>query len=403
MPDYKYKAITNTGKNISGEYTAKSINEVKIMMKENEYYPVKIEEVVKGKEINILEAFNRIKIKDIAVFCRQLYTMLNAGVTIIKSLDILRVQTENKKLRLIMGALYEEVQKGLTFSEALKNHQDTFPELLINMVEAGEVSGNLDIIMDRLATHYEKENKINNKVKGAMVYPIILSIVATVVVIFLLTFVMPTFVSMFEGSGVELPLPTRILLNISSSISDHWYIWALGVAGLAYGCNLGFRSNRVKDFIDYIKFRIPVVKGTTQKVVTSRFTRTLSTLLRSGIPLIEALEVVSKIVGNRIVAQGILGAKEDVKKGLGLAEPIKNLGLFPPMVDSMISIGEESGSLDDILDRTANFYDEEVEVALQKMTTILEPLMIVIMAVVIGAIVIAMVLPMFDMFNTINF
>lgn len=400
MPEFKYEAINKTGEKVKGTYEAEAKNHVLIMLKGKDLYPVKVEEVIKGKEVGV-GLFNRVKIKDIAIFCRQFHVMLNAGVPIIKCLDILRYQTDNKKLKVVLSEVYEEVQKGLTFSEALKSHKDIFPELLIHMVEAGEVSGTLDIIMERMAVHYEKENKIQNKVKGAMVYPIILSIVSVLVVIFLLTFVMPTFVGMFSSSGVELPLPTRILIAISDAIKSYWYLIFLVLTMVIYGIKKYIATDSGSIVIDKIKMRTPVVKGTTQKVVTSRFTRTMSTLLVSGIPLIQAIEIVSKIVQNKIVEKGLSDVKEEVRKGIDLATPINKIGFFPPMVVSMIKIGEESGSLDEILDKTANFYDDEVEVALQKMVTMLEPLMIVFMAVIIGAIVIAMVLPMFDMFKTI--
>ncbi|MBF8982635.1 type II secretion system F family protein [Lutibacter sp. B2] len=402
MPIYKYKAISNTGEKLEGTYTAKAKDEVLSMIRQNQSMPISVEEVIEGKDVSTLNFFNKVKMKDIAIFCRQFYAMLNAGVTILNCLDILRLQTENKKLKKVVAESYEDVQKGLTFSESLKKHREIFPDLLINMVEAGEVSGTLDTIMERMAVHYEKENKITNKVKGAMIYPLILSIVSILVVVFLLTFVMPTFIGMFEGSGVELPLPTRILLTISGSITQYWYIIIVVLIVLIGGIKRYIGTDKGQFLIDHIKFRIPIVKGTTQKVITSRFTRTLSTLLSSGIPLIQSLDIVSRIVGNVIVEKGILNAIEEVRKGVDLATPIKKIGVFPPMVDSMIRIGEESGSLDDILDKTANFYDEEVEVAIQKMTTMIEPLMIVVMAVVIGAIVIAMMLPMFDMMNTIQ-
>lgn len=401
MPEFRYEAIKNTGERLKGIYIADTKNHVLIMLKEKNFYPVKVEEVVKGKEFHI-GLFNKVKIKDIAVFCRQFHVMLNAGISIIKCLDILRYQTDNKKLKKVLEVVYEDLQKGLTFSEALKNHRDTFPELLIYMVEAGEVSGTLDIIMDRMAVHYEKENKIQNKVKGAMVYPIILSIVSVLVVIFLLTFVMPTFVGMFTSSGVELPLPTRILITISDLIKKSWYIILLVLIMVVYGIKKYIASDSGSLVIDRIKMKIPVVKGTTQKVVTSRFTRTMSTLLVSGIPLIQAIEIVSKIVQNKIVEKGLSDVKEEVRKGVDLSTPINRMRFFPPMVVSMIKIGEESGSLDEILDKTANFYDEEVEVSIQKMVAMLEPFMIVVMALIIGAIVIAMVLPMFDMMNTVN-
>lgn len=401
MPTYKYKALNNNGEKIVGSYTANSKEEVLLMLRENRHYPIEVLLNSKGKDIEI-SLFSKVKTKDIAIFCRQFYTMLNAGVTLVNCIDILKTQTVNKKLRKTINLVYDDLQKGQTLSESLNKYPDVFPELFINMVEAGELSGNLDIIMDRMAIHFEKENKIKNKVKGAMVYPIVLGILSIVVVVFLLVVVMPTFVSMFEGSGVMLPLPTRILLSISDGIKKYWYLIILIGSSMFYLLNKYLKTDRLKYIIDSIKFKIPIIGNNTEKVITSRFTRTLSTLLSSGVPLMKALEIVSKILGNKVASEGILNAKEELKKGIDLATPIEEIGIFSPMVISMIKIGEQSGSLDEILEKTADFYDEEVETSLKKLTTMLEPLMIIVMALVIGGIVIAMVLPMFDMINTID-
>jgi len=401
MPVYQYKAVSASGESLSGSYTANSKNDVSAMLRKSNYYPVTIQAEPENN-IRAMKFFSSVGLKDIAVFCRQFYTMLNAGITILNALEILRHQLEKPKLREITNNLYEEVQKGLNFSQALKQHPDTFPELFIYMVEAGESSGSLDVMMARLSDHYEKENKIRNKIKGAMVYPIILSIVAIAVVVFLLTFVMPTFIGMFEGSGVPLPAPTRLLMAFSNSIRTHWYIHLLVLIGIVYSFKRVISTDSGRMSYDKIKLQLPIIKGVNQKIITARFTRTLSTLLYSGIPLLQALENVSNVVGNRVVAEEILKAKDEVRKGVDLSTPIKKTGVFPPMVDSMIKIGEESGSLDEILEKTANFYDDEVDVALQKMVTMFEPLMIVVMGVIIGFIVIAMMLPMFDMMNTVQ-
>lgn len=401
MPVYQYKAVSVRGENIEGTYTAKSKNEVVMMLKENQNYPVSIQESV-SKDIRDFQLLSKVKTKDIAVFCRQFYTMLNSGITIIQCLDILRQQVESKKLKKAVGEVYEDVQKGLTFSEALKKHPVVFPQLMTYMVAAGEVSGSLDIVMDRLSTHYEKENKIQNKVKGAMIYPIILSLVSAVTVIFLLTFVMPTFLSMFQSSGVALPLPTRMLLSFSEAIKAYWYVFIIVSLALFYGVKRFVNSEEGQLEFDKFKLSIPLLNKLNQKIISARFSRTLSTLLISGIPLLQSLENVANSVGNRYAAEGIMKAMEDIQKGADIATPIKQTGLFPPMLDNMIRIGEESGTLDEILDKTANFYDEEVDFAISKMTTMLEPIMIVFMAIIIGFIVIAMVLPMFDMMQTVQ-
>lgn len=398
---FVYRAVTDSGQVIEGIYEANSEQEVLTMLRSNEYIPISIECKVEERSVSYYFT-KKVTKKDIAVYCRQFYTMLNAGITVIKCLGVLEAQTENKLLRNATRDTYDNVQKGMTLSEAMRKHEGTFPSLLVNMVEAGEVSGSLDVIMERMAIHYEKENKIENKIKGAMTYPIILGIVSIAVVIFLLVSVMPTFISMFEDSGVELPGPTRILLNISNSLRNKWYIYVAFTLMLIMSISYFSRQEFGRLFIDRLKLRIPVVKDTNIKIATSRFTRTLSTLLSSGIPLLQGLGIVTKIVNNKFLSIKIENAKEEVRKGVPLSRAIREIGVFPPMVDSMIKIGEESGSLDDILNKSADFYDEEVEAAIQKMTEMLQPILIVFMSLIVGFIVMAMALPMFDMVNTVQ-
>ena len=403
MPDFKYKAITSTGAKIEGIHNCDNKDEAAEFLRKNKEFPISIDEVKEGStKITILDMTAKVKSKDISVFCRQFFTMLNAGVPILSCLDILRVQTDNKKLRVTIGIIYDEVQKGRSLSESMGDRPDIFPELLINMVAAGELSGTLDIIMSRMATHFEKENKITNKVKSAMVYPVVLAVVATAVVIFLMAFVVPNFVSMFASAGVILPLPTRIMLALSNIIVKYGIYIFVGTAIIIFALNRFFSTDRGKTISDTAKLKIPIVKDVTKKLYTARFARTLSTLMGSGIPLIQALEIVSKVVQHKLVERGIISAIEDVKKGVSLSVPIKSMNLFPPMVYHMINIGEESGSLDDILERTADYYDEEVETSIQRMTALMEPLMILVMAVVAGSIVISIVLPMFDMMKTVT-
>lgn len=402
MPLFEYKAISQAGDSINGRYNAKDRSEIMQMLRSKSYHPVQIKEVSEGTDLSKLKVFNKVKTKDVAIFSRQFYAMLNAGVTIIQCLDILRLQTEKPYFREVIEKVYESVQKGSTLSEAMKEHQSVFPELFVSMVEAGEASGNLDIIMERMATHYEKENKIQNKIKGAMTYPMVLAVVSVAVVIFMLVAILPTFLGMFEGTDVPLPGPTLFLLNISDALQNYWYLFLVGTILLVYIIRRYIQTPVGRQQFDMLKLKIPVIKNTVIKVSTSRFTRTLSTLLASGIPLLQAMDIVAKVVGNRVIANGIISVKEDMRKGYDLAGPIQRLNLFPPMVHSMIRIGEESGSLDDVLQRTADFYDEEVDVAIQKMTSMLEPIMIILMAVVIGFLVIAMYMPMMDMMQTIQ-
>ena len=397
---FKYKSISQNGQIVEGFYEANSEEDVVAMIKGNNQLPISIERDI-GRDAQVELFKPRVKKKDLAVFCRQLYTMIDAGLSIVKSLDVLALQTENKTLRNAIISVNEEVQKGLVLSEAMKKHRKIFPSILISMVEAGEVSGNLDIILERMASHFEKENKLENKVKGALLYPSVLIVVSIAVVIFMLVAVLPTFISMFEGSGAVLPGPTSLLINISSSLKIYWYLYAAFVLILGISMYIFNQSDMGRRFFDSLKLRVPIVKSTSVKIITSRFTRTLATLISSGIPIIRAMEVVSRVVNNKLIEERLTESIEALRKGVPISRAVKDVGVFPPMVDSMIKIGEESGSLDDILNKTADFYDDEVEAALQKMTTLIEPLLIIGMALIIGFIVIAMTLHMFNMMGTI--
>lgn len=401
---YKYKAIDNTGRPIEAEFHANTKDEVLSMLREKGYTPVKIElQEQKSKDVGDIGLFQKkVKIKDISVFCKQLYTMLNAGMPLSNALDVLADQTENKVLRLTTKDVYSQVQTGAILSQAMKKHKKIFPNLLITMVEAGEMTGNLDNVLAKMSEHYEKENKINSKIKGAMVYPAVLSVAAVAVVIFLLTFIMPTFTGMFTSSGVELPLPTRILMGISDAIKNYWYIFIAVIGAIIFSINRYGKTETGKRQFDNLKLRIPVVGPSVTKIATSRFTRTLSTLMASGIPIVPAMEAAANVTNNQIVIDGIKKVVEDVKKGLSISYLLKTMHFFPPMVISMVGIGEESGSLEDMLSKTADYYDEELDASIQKMLALLEPLLILFMGVIVGFIVISMMLPIFDLSSTVQ-
>lgn len=400
MLKYRYKAATAGGGTFSGTYIAASKEDVVKMIRANKGFPVLVEEdnVFSGGGRSRIK---RIPAKDFAVLCRQLYAMLYAGVPIIQSLNILRLQIHKKNLRVALDQVYEDVQKGEMLSEAMKRQQNIFPELMINMIEAGEVSGTLDSVLERLSYHYAREAKINAKIVSALTYPTILSIVAVAVVVFLLTFVMPTFIGMFTESGVALPLPTRILMAISSSLQNYWYVYIIIIVGVTIGFTRYIATPAGRRRFDAIKLRIPVVKPLNEKIIATRFSRTLSTMLASGIPLIQALDNIARIIGNKIVSEGIQQVREEVQRGADLAGPMSRQAFFPVMLSSMIHVGEQSGTLDDILRKTAEFYDEEVEAGFDRLMAMFEPILIVVMGVLIGFIVISMALPMFDMVNTV--
>ncbi|NCA99414.1 MAG: type II secretion system F family protein [Clostridia bacterium] len=402
MAVFNYRAIGANGESVSGKLNAKDRAEVLGMLREKSWRPISVEQKREVQEISFAALSGKIGTKDVAVFCRQFYTMLNSGISIIQCLDILRQQFDNKKMRAIISEVYELVQKGASLSDSMRQYKNAFPELLINMVDAGEASGNLDTILGRMAEHYEKDTRLRRKVVGAMIYPAVLMSVTVLVVIFLLTFVLPTFIQMFESSGVELPFMTRMLLGLSGFIRTFWYLVLGGLILLIWWIRHMTKTDRGMYFFDSLKLKLPIISPVMIRIATTRFTRTLSTLLVSGIPLMNGMEITSKVIGNKVIEKTILSVREDIRKGYDLAGPIKRSKQFPPMVDSMIKIGEESGSLDDALRRTADFYDEEVDAAIQRMTTMLEPLLIVFMALVVGSIIIAIIQPMFGMYEMIG-
>lgn len=400
MPNYKYKAMNEKGERIEGVFDAESREEVMEMIQANNYYPLVIEEPQQGVKIDF-SGFAKIKIKDISVFCRQFHTMLDAGSPINSALHILSTQHPNRKLRDALSIVEDEVRKGSTLAEAMEKPKNVFPSLLISMIETGEVSGTLDSVMLRMSKHYEKENRINNKIKGAMIYPLVLATVAIGVIVFILAFVMPMFVDMFTQGGVELPTSTKILLGISSGIQSYGWLILLATISLVIVLRRYFKSEKGQELSSKLKLSIPVIKKLNQKIIVSRFTRTLSTVLASGIPLVQGLQVVNGVIGNKVAEKALDEIKDKVIKGEGLAEPIRDCGIFPMMLSSMIKIGEESGSLDDILNKTADFYDEELENEIQTATALLEPLMIAVMGIILGFIIVSIITPIFGMYNTI--
>jgi type IV pilus assembly protein PilC len=270
------------------------------------------------------------------------------------------------------------------------------------MIEAGEASGTLDSILERMARHFEQESKLESKIKSALVYPSALIVVSIAVVIFMLVAVLPTFTSMFTSSGVDLPWPTQLLMNLSEWIKTYWYLLGGGLLIVVMGWFYFISTTEGRRFLDNLKIKIPGIRVTSIKIITARFTRTLSTLLASGIPLLQALEVVGKVLNNVVVQDRLIDSTDGIRRGASLSRAVRAMDIFPPMVDSMINIGEESGALDEILYKTADFYEDEVEMSLQRMTTLIEPVLLVFMAVIIGFIVIAMAMPMFEMVNAVQ-
>lgn len=401
MANFKYKAINSEGQRIEGSQSADSESQVREMLLSNQYYPLSIEkENSKGKSSL---SFNRkVKLKDIAVFCRQFYVMLDSGLSIGKALNILIEQGEKPMLREALIGVNGDLKRGETLANSMRKRKDVFPNLLTSMIDAGERSGNLDIILKRMAEYYEKETKIRGKIKSAMIYPIVLGVVAIIAITFILTFVMPTFVQMFEENNVDLPTSTKMVLGTSKMLGKYGIIIFLILVTAIILLGKYLKSEEGQYKLSIINLKIPVIKKLTQKIIVSRFTRTMGIVSSSGMSLVTSLEIVAFVVGNKIAEKELLKVKEKVLKGEGLGDSIMKIKIFPPMLASMVKVGEEAGSLDSILDKTADFYDDELEREIQTATALIEPAMIVVMGVIIGFLLISILTPMFKMYNSIG-
>ena len=401
MANFKYKAINSEGQRIEGSQSADSESQVREMLLSNQYYPLSIEKENSKNKISF--SFNRkVKLKDIAIFCRQFYVMLDSGLSIGKALNILIEQGEKPKVREALIGVNGDLKRGETLANSMRKRKDVFPNLLTSMIDAGERSGNLDIILKRMAEYYEKETKIRGKIKSAMIYPIVLGVVAIIAITFILTFVMPTFVQMFEENNVDLPMSTKMVLGTSKMLGKYGIIIFLILVTAIILLGKYLKSEEGQYKLSIINLKIPVIKKLTQKIIVSRFTRTMGIVSSSGMSLVTSLEIVASVVGNKIAEKELLKVKEKVLKGEGLGDSIMNIKIFPPMLASMVKVGEEAGSLDSILDKTADFYDDELEREIQTATALIEPAMIVVMGIIIGFLLISILTPMFKMYNSIG-
>ena len=401
MAIFKYKAINSEGQRIEGSQSADSESQIREMLLSNQYYPLSIEKE-NSKSKKSFSFNSKVKLKDIAVFCRQFYVMLDSGLSIGKALNILIEQCEKPKLREALIGVNGELKRGETLASSMRKRKDVFPNLLTSMIDAGERSGNLDIILKRMSEYYEKETKIRGKIKSAMIYPIVLGVVAIIAITFILTFVMPTFVQMFEENNVDLPMSTKMVLETSKVLGKYGIIIFLILVTAIILLGKYLKSEEGQYKLSSINLKIPVIKKLTQKIIVSRFTRTMGIVSSSGMSLVTSIEIVASVVGNKIAEKELLKVKEKVLKGEGLGDSIMNIKIFPPMLASMVKIGEEAGSLDSILDKTADFYDDELEREIKTATALIEPIMIVLMGIIIGFLLISILTPMFKMYNSIS-
>ena len=401
MPQFTYTAVDASGKRTSGNLEAVNKNQLIAALKEKGLYLIEATDRIDTAARDVSNVSKKIKLKPLAIFCRQFSTLINAGITAIKALDILYQQAEDKILKESIGRVYEAVQKGEAMSDAFRKQGEAFPELFINMIMTGESSGNLDQVLIRMADHYEKENKMKNKIKGAMIYPMVLGILTVAVVILMLVVVLPSFIDVIESGGGEIPLPTRILLDLSGFIQRFWWLLGGVIILLVIGWRGFKRSEKGHLWWDGFKLNMPIVGKSLRMIYSARFARTLSTLVSSGLQMLSAIEITARVIGNKLIHDRLLLVTEDIRKGAQLSTAIRNTDQFPAMIYNMISVGEESGLLDDILGKTAAFYDEESDAAIGRLVGLLEPLMIIFMAIIIGFIVISIALPMFSMYGNI--
>lgn len=397
MAIFKYTATDLSGKTVHGKESAEDKTALIQKLKDKGLFCTSFtEEKEKQRDAKV-----KFKTKDLAFFSRQISTMLTAGISLVKALSILLNQQEDKKKKALLSEIYDDVQRGKSFSEALMAQGSAFPNLFVSMVAAGESSGNLDHIMQRLSSHYDSENKTNNKIKSAMSYPIILGIIMVVIVIALFVFVMPQFAGMFTDPD-EIPAFTQFLLDLSDSMVHYWYIYLIVIVGIVLGIKTLKKVPAVKLWWDKAKCRIPKAGKLICIIYTSRFAHTMSNLFSSGMGMVECIQKSEQVLGNSYISKEFETVIENVKQGEALSTAIARTGIFDGVFTSVILVGEESGTLDDILEKTANYYDDESDTAINRLTSMLQPLMILIMGVLVCAILLAVYPAMYQAMGTMG-
>jgi len=402
---YAYNAINSLGLELDGTITAPDLDSALDQLRQKGLLAQKIDEVGASDSSSSASsgAFKAVKSKSLQIFSRQFATMIEAGLNVVGSLVILEQQTADRVLAQVVGQMREDVERGLLLSEAMARHPKVFSRLYVAMVEAGEAAGILDIVLDRVAVQMDKEQKIKSRVKGAMVYPIIVFIFATLTLNGMLLFLVPIFVKIFAQLHGQLPTMTQYVVHISTALRGYWYIIFPTWGFLLFGFFKGKRTERGRKIWDRTRLRLPMRIGdTVRKITIARFSRTLSTLVAAGVDILKALEITGQASGNWVIEEALAGVRDRVREGTSIAQPLIDNEAFPPMVSQMVRIGEETGELDKMLGKIADFYEEEVDTAIAALSSIIEPIMMIGVGVVVGLIVIAMYLPMFKMLKLVN-
>jgi type IV pilus assembly protein PilC len=398
MPQFTYTARAVNGELKSATIDAPTRDDVIKQLRQLKLNVVKIDEGTANRK----KRGGSIKMRDVVIFTRQFSTMINAGLPLVQALDILANQSENPALKDVTRQVVFDVESGNTLADALRKHPKAFSELYVNMVAAGEAGGILDTILMRLAVFMEKNDALVRKVKGAMIYPSVIMAVAAIAITVLLIFVIPTFQDMFASANIALPLPTRIVIGMSHALKNYWYMVLGGIIAIFIAIKRYYRTPNGKLTIDKLLLKMPVLGDVLRKSAVSRFTRTLGTLISSGVSILDGLEITAKTSGNRVIQDAIMESRSSIAGGDTIAAPLKKSAVFPPMVISMIAVGEQTGGLDEMLTKIADFYDEEVDAAVSGLLALMEPVMIVFLGVVVGGMVVAMYLPIFDMVNAVG-
>jgi len=401
MPAYTYEAVDKLGKKKRGNIEAASPDRAQSMLKGEGLIPLKVsEQSFLSKDVNI--GGSGVSKRDLSVFCRQFVSILNAGVPIVDAMGMMEDQTENKRLKKALGEVKANIAKGESFANALRERSDVFPSMMINMVEAGEASGSIDVSLDRMATQFEKDTKMASMVKKALIYPIVVVCVAVIVMIVMMAFVIPNFMEMFKDMDTKMPKLTLAVMAAADFFKAYWYL-VFGVIVIVVIALKVFSASQVgTEFLSKAAITIPAFKNFTVKTSSSRLARTLATLTSSGISMVDALDIAAKTMTNYMFRQAVVECKEEVKKGVPLSEPLKRSGLFPPMVVHMTKIGEETGDMDSMLTKMADYYDEEVETATANLMSFMEPIIILVIAVFVGLLVGACVMPMLSLYKGLD-
>jgi type IV pilus assembly protein PilC len=403
MATFVYKVRDRSGKIFTGNMEGENRSSVVSRLREMDYYITSVIEKKKNILFSTqLNLFKGIKLRDLTIFYRQFATMVNAGLTLVNSLDILTEQVENKVLANNINVIKSDVEAGSTLADSMAKFPQVFSELYLSMVRAGEVGGVLDEILNKIADLMEKEFALRQKVKSAMAYPSFVAGAAVIMSIFMLAFILPQFVGVFKQFGGELPALTQFFVTLTVLFNRYWYLFFMVFAGLVAAFLAYKKTPSGKLNLDKFKLRAPIIGEINRKSAVSRFTRILGTLIKSGVPILEALQVSSNAIGNLVISSAVLGARTKIKEGQSISGPLAASGVFPPMVTQMIMVGEESGELEEMLINVAKFYDEEVDRAVEKLTAIIEPLMMAFIALTVGVMIIAMYLPIFNMVNLIK-